>query len=278
MNLLIESDKCIKTAPDVIWLSANNATSITLLSSQSTLWPLTVHPILSADDDDIRWRNVLVSRSKRLMRSTVATSLSVLLSIVLAIPISVSGLGTQISSVLTDFGVHRSGSQVISLVSYLAGILPQLMMMAIVALAPRAISVCCSFSGELTKTELGLAFQQRLFLYLYLQVFIFMPIAISVSSIMSIIIREPNKIPTLLALNLTKAGDYFISYLVLQGLSLGITSMIDWDFVLCASLRRRFSIQTPRSKAMSQDATPVNWSNLFPSVTILAVIGEWQSY
>ena len=129
--------------------------------------------------------------------------------------------------------------------------------------------------GLLTETGVELWLQQYYFVFLFIQNFLTVSLSSSITAIVQDLIRGVSSAPELLARNLPKASNYFISYLILQGLSVSASALLQTVIWLVLAPWVDF---TPRQKWERQMNLPENRGGTFyPFYSSLACIGELQS-
>lgn len=128
--------------------------------------------------------------------------------------------------------------------------------------APSAAAV------ELTTQNFYFAFQ-------VVQVFLVVTLASSATSVATRIIQQPASAPSLLANNLPKASNFYISYIVLQGLTFSSGALLQIVGLILGKILGKLLDSTPRKmyKRWSSLAG-LGWGTVYPPVTLLAVIGK----
>lgn len=85
--------------------------------------------------------------------------------------------------------------------------------------------------------------------------------------------ESPKSVPSQLAQTLPKAANYFISYVLVKGLT-GSSGALLQPVTLCAQLISDFYDVTPRQKWQRQAKfASIEWARIFPPLTNIAVIG-----
>lgn len=89
------------------------------------------------------------------------------------------------------------------------------------------------------------------------------------------IINEPNQVTSLLAENLPKASNFYVSYFILQGLGVGSECIAQILEILLFTFLGRLLDRTPRQmyKRYTKLAG-LGWGTEYPVYTLLAVIGK----
>ena len=225
---------------------------------------------------DVLWADVFRPISIRRLQIWAVYGLTMVLIVVLALPVSLTGFFSQITyvaQVIPGFEWVLKTSP--WLISYLQGALPQLTLLVIVTMTPTLLRYLSRIHGHITSTEADVSFQNYFFLYLYLQVFLFVSFSSNLGSILFTALSQPTQIPRLLAMNLPKTGNYFLSYTTLQGLTLSAAAIIEWTTIIKHHVMSWIRITTPRMLLLQSNTKSPDWAVLFPTFTIVGVIGKW---
>ncbi|KAG9640402.1 hypothetical protein KCU77_g7190, partial [Aureobasidium melanogenum] len=94
---------------------------------------------------------------------------------------------------------------------------------------------------------------------------------------LSEVLNKPSAIPRVLALNLPKAGNYFISFLTLQGFSLFADMIAQWAYLLKRTFKSRFLSSTPRHLAAVASQDSFSITGMYSTVALLGVIATVYS-
>lgn len=134
--------------------------------------------------------------------------------------------------------------------------------------------VCAKLAGEPSLSRVELFTQNAYFAFQVIQVFLVATVASSASSVVQKIADNPGSVTSLLAENIPKASNVYISYFLVQGLAIssGVVSQVV-GFVIF-TLIYKFLAGTPR--AMYQkwaNLSAISWGSVLPVYTNIAVIG-----
>lgn len=117
--------------------------------------------------------------------------------------------------------------------------------------------------------------QSAHFCFQVVQVFLVTTITSAASAAVGQIIQAPMSAKDILAENLPKASNFYISYFLLQGLSMSSIAVVQVAGAMMFKLLVMFFATTPRRlfKRWTQ-LTGLNWGNVFPVFTNMGVIGK----
>ena len=115
--------------------------------------------------------------------------------------------------------------------------------------------------------------QNAYFAFQVIQVFLVVTLASGASSLVKKISNDPSQTPNLLAQNLPKASNFYISYFILQGLTIasGVVSQVVGFLVF--TLLYKFLTSTPRSMYQKwTNLSAISWGSVLPVFSNIAVI------
>lgn len=203
---------------------------------------------LGVAPDDVIWSNLHLKRTQRTLRTLGANTFLTLLIIFWAIPVAIVGMISNVTF-LTDkikfLGFINNCPKV--LLGLITGILPTVALAILMSFVPVFIKFAGKRSGMVTHQQVELYCQSWYFGFQVVQVFLVVTLASSASSTVTAIIDDPSSAMTLLAANLPKASNFYISYFLLQGLMTPALSLLQ-AVPLILSKALKFLQNTPRKK------------------------------
>ncbi|KAK2746857.1 hypothetical protein FQN57_002899 [Myotisia sp. PD_48] len=155
----------------------------------------------------------------------------------------------------------------------ITGLLPAAGLALLMALVPMLLRWLARQSGVPSHSHAELFTQSAHFCFQVVQVFLVTTLTSAASAATSQIIKDPLSAKDLLAKNLPKATNFYISYFLFQGLVLSAGAVVQVIAFLIFKLLRIFRDTTPR-KLYDRWASlaGVNWGTVFPIFTNMAVI------
>jgi hypothetical protein len=117
--------------------------------------------------------------------------------------------------------------------------------------------------------------QNAYFVFQVVQVFLVVTVASSASALIKQISDNPSSVTSLLATNIPKASNFYISYFVLQGLTISssVISQVVGFFIF--TILYKFLANTPRKMYTKwSNLSAISWGSVLPVFTNIAVIGE----
>lgn len=87
------------------------------------------------------------------------------------------------------------------------------------------------------------------------------------------IIYEPHRVPQLLADNIPKSSNFYLTYFILQGLASSVKAVMNWSDLLEYLFYRTFIYKTPRDKYNQYTSLKgISWGKVYPKFTNFIII------
>jgi len=144
----------------------------------------------------------------------------------------------------------------------------------LMALLPIVLRLCAKTAGKPSLSTVELHVQNSYFFFQFFQVFLVTTLSSAVASSVQEIIGDPTSVTTLLATNIPKASNFYISYMILQGLSISAGALLQIVGLIVGKLLGWLLDSTPRKKWHRwTKLSGLSWGTFFPIYTNLVVIG-----
>jgi hypothetical protein len=129
-------------------------------------------------------------------------------------------------------------------------------------------------SGEVTTPAVELKCQNWYFAFQVIQVFLVTTFSSGAASVASQIVDNPSLATTLLAKNLPKASNFFISYIIVQGLGIAAGNLLNIGGLVMFTVVGKFLDKSPRKMYNRYiKLAGLGWGSLYPKFGCLGVIG-----
>ncbi|KAJ6110871.1 phosphate metabolism [Penicillium sp. IBT 16267x] len=153
------------------------------------------------------------------------------------------------------------------------GLLPSASLALLMSLVPIICRICARRSGVPSLSRVELFTQSAVFVFQVVQVFLVTTLTSAASAATAQIIKNPLSIKDLLAQNLPKATNFYISYFLLQGLSMSSMALVQIASALIFRIINKFFARSPRRlyNKWAQLAS-LSWGSVFPVFTNMGVI------
>lgn len=130
------------------------------------------------------------------------------------------------------------------------------------------------WGGDPSLAAIELTTQNWFFGFQVVQVFLVVTLASAATSVVTKIISNPSQAPTLLAQKIPKASNFYISYIVLQGLSFSAGALLQIAGLIIGKVLGKLLDKTPRKMYNRWSSLAgLGWGTVYPVFTLLTVIG-----
>lgn len=209
------------------------------------------------------------------VRRACLSYLTTMLIVVWTLPMAMVGGLSQLS-VLIKLVPGLSGWEVpLGVLGVLQGVVPSVATSVLMWLFPRFLQVMVDRARHRTRIEEQLSIQRRYFCFLVVQLFLNPSIASGlVPTIFEVLTSGVLEVPRILARNLPLAGNYYLSYLLVQAMLVVVSTLVR-PLAMVNLYRASRRASTPRAKvrALWGLLVPVQWGERYPLCSVLAVIG-----
>ncbi|RHZ54492.1 putative DUF221 domain protein [Aspergillus thermomutatus] len=160
-----------------------------------------------------------------------------------------------------------------SLKGVIAGLLPSAALVLLMSLVPIICRFLARRAGAPSTAHVELFTQSAHFCFQVVQVFLVTTLTSAASAATAQIIKDPLSAKDLLAENLPKATNFYISYFLLQGLTMSSMAVVQVAGVIVFKFMSTFFDRSPRHLYQRWAAlSGISWGNVFPVFTNMGVI------
>lgn len=231
---------------------------------------------IGVQPDEIVWKSLKISWWQKVVRRYVVLGAITAMIVFWAIPVAAVGLISNVPQLIEDYDwlkwLDKIPKEIMGVVS---GLLPSVMLSILMSLVPIIMRIAAKLSGEPTLSRVELFTQNAYFAFQVIQVFLVVTLGSGASAVIGDISENPGSTPGLLAKKLPLASNFYISYFILQGLTLaaGVISQVV-GFVLFTLFYKVFT-STPRSMYERwTNLSAISWGSVLPVYSNIAVIGK----
>ena len=250
--------------------------------AQSAYQSLTHHHALhmapryiGVNPEEVIWKNLKINWASRVMRNILTIAFVVLLVVFWSIPVGFVGILSNIKS-LIGFAPWLSWLNDIptAIFGIVQGLLPTILLAVLMILLPIILRLMAKLGGCPSLSAVELRTQNFYFMFQVIQVFLVTTLTSAASAAVFDIICHPGDAPNLLATNLPKASNFYISYFVLQGLTISSGAVLGIVGLILFKVLGRFLDTTPRKMYNRfSSLAGLGWGTVLPIYTNLTVIG-----
>lgn len=205
--------------------------------------------LIGYSGEDITWGNMELTKPMRKSKRVGANSFLTAMIIFWAIPVAVVGCISNITFLTNKIHwlkfIDKCPKPLLGLIT---GILPAVALGILMSLVPPIIMFAGRKSGCMTVQETDLYCQSWYFAFQVVQVFLVTTCTSSASATVDAIIEDPASAMTLLANNLPKASNFYISYFLVQGLSVSSGTLLQLVGLILSKFIGKLLDSTPRKK------------------------------
>ncbi|GMM56991.1 Rsn1 protein [Maudiozyma humilis] len=247
------------------------------VASQVTTFhaPLFMTPAyIGLEPENVVWFNLRMFWWERLSREVGSISAICALVILWAFPVAFVGMISNITY-LTDKVhwlrfIYKLPDQLLGLLTSLA---PTVALAVLMSFLPRIIRGMAVLQGSPSSQKVEHFTQNAYFAFQVVQVFLVTTITSAATSVVTQIVKEPTKAMELLAENLPKASNFYISYIILQGMSISSGALLQIAPLAIYYLLGKLLDNTPRKQYKRfTSLASMDWGTTYPVYTNLAVI------
>ncbi|KAE8395110.1 hypothetical protein ETB97_011010 [Aspergillus alliaceus] len=237
--------------------------------------PLHMTPrFIGISPKEVVWSALNLSWWQRIVRKFLVQGGIAALVIFWSIPSALVGTISNITylSDMVPF-LHWIDKLPETLKGVIAGLLPSAALVLLMSLVPIICRACARSAGVPSSARVELFTQSAHFCFQVVQVFLVTTLTSAASAATTQIIKDPLSAKDLLAENLPKATNFYISYFLLQGLTMSSMAVVQVAGALFFKFIATFFDRSPRRLYQRWSAlSGISWGNIFPVFTNMGVI------
>lgn len=249
--------------------AAHNALTQAGLKAKAKMTPKE----LGTSPENVIWKNIIKPFPKVHMFNILCTAFVWFLCIFWTIPVAVIGAISNINY-LTDKVPFLSFINSIPkvILGVVTGLLPVILLSVLMILVPIIMNILAKLYLP-TQSSVQMKVQSWYFPFQVIQVFLITTFSSGAASVVTSIINQPSSAPTLLAQNLPKASNFYISYFILFGLFTAVMQVLNVVPLLFVLVLGKLLDTTPRKMFNRYvNLAGLGWGALYPKFTNLGVI------
>ncbi|OIW28467.1 DUF221-domain-containing protein [Coniochaeta ligniaria NRRL 30616] len=224
---------------------------------------------------EIVWKSLSIPWYQRLLRRYAVLAFIAVLIIFWAVPVAVVGVISNVNN-LKKLSFLTWLDKVPSIImGVITGLLPSVALAILMSLVPIIMRLCAKLSGEPSDSRVELFTQNAYFCFQVIQVFLVTTLTSSAAATAKQIADNPGSVTSLLAENLPKSSNFYISYFIVQGLTIaaGVVSQVV-GFVIF-NLMYKYLAGTPRALYTKwTKLSAISWGSTMPvyaNITVIAI-------
>ncbi|KAI1337643.1 DUF221-domain-containing protein [Xylariaceae sp. FL0016] len=229
---------------------------------------------IDVQPDEVIWKNLKENYMSRKVKMAIATAI-VGFIVLFWTPITFFvGALTNINYLTNKVPFLSFINSIPSVIlGVITGLLPTLILTILLILVPIVCRMLAKLAGEPTLSAVELKTQNWYFTFQVIQVFLITTFSSGAAAVATQIVTTPSSAPTLLAQNLPKASNFYISYFILYGLAQAAAQLLNIVPLLLFLVLGKFLDSTPRKMYNRWiGMAGLGWGSEYPKWTNLGVI------
>lgn len=283
LRTLVNRVKLLRTAPDED-TPDRSAIFVSFSSQQAThvaFQTITFQPRIPLQDrylavqpKEVLWDNLAKPSAVRVSKASLALAFVIAFTIFFTIPVGLIGTLSNAKELANRYEflswLNRLPRPIFDL---LTGLVPPFLTSSFTSYVVKLFRHIAKLSGEPTTPQAELKTQTWFFMFQVVQVFIVTTFSSGVASVLAKIMQDPSQTPTLLAANLPKASNFYLTYIILQGTTNAANNLLNYGDLFEYIFYEYFWDKTPREKFTTfaqMKGTP--WAAWYPKFANLFII------
>lgn len=222
---------------------------------------------------DVVWKTLSIPWWQLVIRRYAVYAIIAALVIFWAIPVAIVGIIAQVKTLQTLPGLTWIADIPNVILGVVSGLLPAVALSILMSLVPVIMRALAKLAGCTNLVQVELFTQNAYFFFQVVQVFLIQTLANSASTAIVQIAQQPGKVFDILSSSLPTASNFYISYFIVQGLTIATGVVTQVVGCVIFGLLYKFLAGTPR--AMYNKWTSLSallWGSLLPVYTNIVVI------
>ncbi|CAK7224992.1 phosphate metabolism protein 7 [Sporothrix curviconia] len=222
---------------------------------------------------DVVWSSLNIPWWQLVVRRYAVIAFISALIIFWAIPVAVVGVISNVSYLESLSFLTWLKKVPTIIMGFITGLLPSVALSILMSLVPVIMRLCARLAGEPSNSRVELFTQNAYFAFQVVQVFLVTTLSSSASAVAKQIVDDPSSVTDLLATNLPKASNFYMSYFIVQGLTVAasVISQVVGFFIF--HLMYKYLTGTPRGLYQKwASLSAISWGSTLPVYTNIAVI------
>ncbi|GAA6060530.1 hypothetical protein JCM10212_005611 [Sporobolomyces blumeae] len=230
---------------------------------------------LEVHQEDVIWDNLSINPYQARGRYVLSWAATLGLIILWSFPVAFVGLISNVNKLcLVASWLEWLCNLPVPVEGIIQGSLPPLALAILFILLPIILRLFARFEGIPLRTGVELSLMTRYFIFLVIHGFLIVTLASGLVSAIPQIAKNPSSAVTLLATQLPSASTFFLTYFVTVSFSGAAGNLLQIARIAIYYVKLVLLGSTPRSIfGIKYNMSPVYWGTLFPSMTLLTVIG-----
>ncbi|GAA5981751.1 hypothetical protein JCM10908_004590 [Rhodotorula pacifica] len=230
---------------------------------------------LEVAQEDVIWSNLNINPYQQRARYAISWAATIGLIITWSIPVAFVSAISNVSSLCVSVSWMRWLCNLpVPVNGIIQGALPPAALAVLFMLVPIILRLLGRFEGIPLRTGIELSLMTRYFIFMVINGFLIVTFSSGLMAAIPAITKNPSSAVTLLATQLPSASTFFLTYFVTVSFSGAAGSLLQIARLVLYYVKLVLLGSTPRSVWNLKDSfATVAWGTLYPSMTLLTVIG-----
>ncbi|OLN97358.1 Uncharacterized protein RSN1-like protein 2 [Colletotrichum chlorophyti] len=222
---------------------------------------------------EVIWKSLRVSWWQKVVRRYAVIAFISALIIFWAIPVTLVGIISQVSYLETVSFLTWLQQIPDWIMGVISGLLPSVALAILMSLVPVIMRLCAKLAGEPSDSRVELFTQNAYYWFQLVQVFLITTVSGSAVATIMQILDNPGSIFGTLSTAIPKSSSFYISYFILQGITLATSVVTQVVGFFIFTLLLKFLTNTPRALYNKWSTlAAISWGSVLPVYTMIAVI------
>ncbi|EKD18296.1 uncharacterized protein L3040_004746 [Drepanopeziza brunnea f. sp. 'multigermtubi'] len=229
---------------------------------------------IGVNPNEVIWKSLAFPWWQKVIRRIVVIGFITAMIIFWAIPVAFVGLVSNITYLKSYSWLQWLDDIPTVIMGVISGLLPSVLLAILMSLVPVVMRICGKLAGEPSTSRVELFTQNAYFMFQVIQVFLVVTLAASASALIKQLQNDPGSITSLLAERIPTASNFYISYFIVQGLTVAASVLSQVVGFVIFTLIYKFLANTPRKMYTKWSGlSAISWGSTLPVFTNIAVIG-----
>ncbi|KAL2126444.1 hypothetical protein VTI74DRAFT_891 [Chaetomium olivicolor] len=223
--------------------------------------------------DEVVWKSLAIPWWQKVVRRYAVVAFITAMILFWAIPVAFVGLVSNVTYLSTISWLNWLNKIPPVIMGVVTGLLPSVLLSVLMSLVPIVMRLCAKLAGEPSISRVELFTQNAYFAFQVIQVFLVATLASSATAVAKQIVDNPTSATSILANNLPKASNLYISYFIVQGLTIATSVLTQVVGFVIFTLLYKFLANTPRALYNKwSNLSAISWGSTMPVYTNIVVI------
>ncbi|RYO80242.1 hypothetical protein DL764_009916 [Monosporascus ibericus] len=227
--------------------------------------------------NEVVWENLPIPNARRISQEGIAMSIIIAIIVFWSIPSGFVGLVSNIAYLAENVEwLSFLKGLPDPVIGILSGLIPPLLTSMLSSYVPNIFRYVFKSCGGPTTTVNEVKVQKWYYVFQVTQVFLVTAVFSGAATVASELLeraRDPGSIPELLARQLPKASNFYLTYFIVQGTTSAADNLLNYSDLIEYLLLDFFFDKTPRQKfSRYTDLKGMAWGKVFPKFANFAII------